>query len=147
MSGIPLSFIIEGTVAILLIMTIGYAVVLNERLKRLHADRDALRQMVTDLVTATDNAHRAIGELKAAASEADGALEARLDEAERFAIELANHVHAGQSVMDRIAKITEVAQRSEVLADAPVKTPRAPTKGAHAALERLNTLRSREDAA
>lgn len=147
MSGIPLSFIIEGTVAILLIMTIGYAVILNERLKRLHADRDALRQMVTDLVVATDNANSAIGELKAAAHEADGALEARLEEAERFAIELANHVHAGQSVMDRIAKITEVAQRSEVLSGAPVKAPRASARGAHAALERLNTLRSQEDAA
>ena len=54
MSGLSFGMIVEGSVSILLMVTIGYCVVLNSRLKRLHADRDTLRQMVTDLVQATD---------------------------------------------------------------------------------------------
>ena len=46
MFGLPLGFLVEGAVAILLALTIGYCIVLNARLKRLHADKDVLRQMV-----------------------------------------------------------------------------------------------------
>ena len=66
--------------------------------------------MVTDLIRATDLANAAVKELKTAAVEADAAHAARTEEAERFGIELANHVAAGQQVMERIAKITAVAQ-------------------------------------
>lgn len=109
---VPVSFgmYVEGSVAILLMVTIGYCAVLNQRLKRLHADRDTLRQMVTDLVQATDLANGAVSELKDAAEEADQVLNARLEAAEAFGIELANHVAAGQSVMDRIGKLMEKAQ-------------------------------------
>jgi hypothetical protein len=110
MFGLPFGVLVESGVAILLAMTIGYCVVLNERLKRLHADRDMLRQMVTDLVQATDLANAAVKELKSTAMEADLALNARLEEAERFGIELANHVAAGTSVMERIARITSAAR-------------------------------------
>ena len=37
--------IVEGMVAILLATTIGYCIILNQRLKRLHSDRDQLLQM------------------------------------------------------------------------------------------------------
>ena len=107
---LPIGMLVEGMVSILLVVTIAYCVVLNRRLKRLHADRDTLRQMVTDLVQATNLANSAVGELKATAAEAELALSARLEEAERFGIELANHVSAGQEVMQRIARITAVAQ-------------------------------------
>jgi hypothetical protein len=72
---------VEGAVSLLLVVTIAYCVVLNERLKRLHADRDALKVMVSDLVQATDLANAAVGELKATATEADLALRSRLEEA------------------------------------------------------------------
>ena len=39
-------------------------------------------------------------------------LNARLEEAEKFGIELANHVTAGQQLMDKIAKITSAARRN-----------------------------------
>ena len=48
--------------------------------------------MVTDLVQATDLANAAVQELKAAAVEADTTLNARLEEAEKFGIEFANHI-------------------------------------------------------
>jgi nucleotide-binding universal stress UspA family protein len=129
-----------------LAVTIGYCVVLNERLKRLHADRDVMGAMVADLVQATDLANRAVGELKASAVEADLALQSRLEEAERFGIQLANHVVAGQEVMQRIAKVAAVVQATRQ--PEPEATPQpAPTK-LQSALQRLaERERIRSDAA
>ena len=115
MFNLPLGMIVETSVAILLAVTIGYCVVLNQRLKRLHADRDTLRKMVLDLVQATDLANAAVKELKIAAVEADTVLNARLEEAERFGIELANHVTSGTQLMDRIARITAAARNGQPL--------------------------------
>jgi hypothetical protein len=112
MFGIPFGLVVESLVAVLLATTIGYCVILNQRLKRLHADRGELRKMVTDLVSATSLANAAIQELKTTAQESETVLAARLEEAERFGIELANHITAGQQVMDKIAKITSVARGS-----------------------------------
>ncbi|HEY0920033.1 DUF6468 domain-containing protein [Devosia sp.] len=83
---------------------------MNQRLKNLHADRDTLRKMVADLVQATALANAAVHELKTAALEADTVLNGRLEEAEKFGIELANHVTAGQQLMDKIARITKAAR-------------------------------------
>ena len=110
MFGLTFGLIVETLVAILLATTIGYCVVLNRRLKRLHSDRDQLRKMVTDLITATNLANSAIKELKTTAIEAEQVLQTRLDEAERFGVELAQHVSAGQQVMDKIARITSAAR-------------------------------------
>jgi hypothetical protein len=111
-------------------------------LKRLHADRDVLRQMVSDLVGATNLANQAIKELKATAMEADLALNSRLEEAERFGIELANHVSAGTVLMDRIAKITSVARHSQTIE--PVEEPNK----VQSALQQLNArVRARGNAA
>ena len=133
MFGLPLGFLVEGAVAVLLALTIGYCVVLNGRLKRLHADKDVLRQMVADLVGATNLANQAIRQLKQTAVEADLALNSRLEEAERFGIELANHVNAGTVLMDRIIKITSVARHSQAIE--PVEAPNR----MQSALEQLST--------
>ena len=115
-------FILEGSVAILLAVTIGYCVVLNKRLKLLHADRDSLEQTVADLMQATRLADAAIKELKATAVEADLTLTMRLEEAERFGIELANHISAGQGVMEKIVKVVQSTRGSRLM--------QAPAKGA-----------------
>jgi hypothetical protein len=112
MFGLTLGIVVETGVTVLLALTLGYCVILNRRLKRLHDDRDSLKLMVADLINATNLANSAIKELKATAIEADTVLNARLEEAERFGIELANHVAAGTSLMERIAKITSVARSS-----------------------------------
>ena len=45
---------IESLVAILLLLTIGYCVILNGRLKRLKADEQALKGTISELITATE---------------------------------------------------------------------------------------------
>lgn len=142
MFGLPLGLFVEGAVAVLLALTIGYCIVLNQRLKRLHADKDVMRQMVADLVGATNLANQAIKELKQTAVEADLSLNSRLEEAERFGIELANHVHAGTVLMERIAKITSVARHSQAIE--PVEQPNK----VQSALEQLSArVRTRGAAA
>jgi hypothetical protein len=143
MMGLPLGILVEGAVAILLALTIGYCVILNARLKRLHQDKDVMRQMVADLVGATNLANQAIKELKSTAVEADLTLSARLDEAERFGIELANHVNAGTVLMDRIARITNAA-RTHPVVEAPAVEPNK----VQSALQQLSArVRNREAAA
>ena len=56
--------VIEGLVAVLLMMTIGYCMLLNKRLKRLKADEHSLKATIGELITATEIAERAIGGLK-----------------------------------------------------------------------------------
>lgn len=145
MFGLPFGIYVESSVSVLLAVTICYCVVLNARLKRLHADRDTMRKMINDLMTATELANGAVHELKSTALEADLALNARLEEAERFGIELANHVSAGQEVMQRIARITAVAQQPRVEKEPvePVVLP-GPTKlqSALAQLAARDKLRS-----
>ena len=121
MLGLPLGLFVEGAVAILLALPIGYCILLNQRLKRLHQDKDAMAKMVADLVSATNLANQAIKELKGTAVEADLTLSARMEEAERFGVELANHVTAGTVLMERIAKITSVARHSQAIE--PVEAP------------------------
>lgn len=140
MTGLPLGLVIESIVALLLVITIGYCILLNRKLQRLQADRSALQQMIADLVGATNMANTAIGGLREAAVEADETLGRRLAEAERFALELAKHVDAGNAVVDRIARITAAAGATRRPAPEPQK--------ARSALDALTEhQRRRENAA
>ena len=56
--------VIESLVAVLLLLTIGYCMLLNSRLKRLKADEHSLKATIGELITATEIAERAIGGLK-----------------------------------------------------------------------------------
>jgi hypothetical protein len=59
-----LGIAIESLVAVLLMLTIGYCMLLNSRLKRLKADEHSLKATIGELITATEIAERAIGGLK-----------------------------------------------------------------------------------
>jgi len=137
MSGLPMGFIIESIVAVLLVLTIGYSFILNKRLKTLHDDRDTMRAMIGDLMQATNMANGAIRELREVATETDATLNARLEEAERFGLELANHVNAGQTVLEKISKITSAARQSETIA-------RVETRRAGLALQQLDIHQKRK---
>jgi hypothetical protein len=143
MSGLPLGLLVETLVAVLLATTIGYCVILNQRLKRLHADRDQLRRMVADLVQATTLANAAVAELKTAALEADTQLRYRVEEAGRLGVELASHLTAGRQVMEKLARIMGAARSA-----APEEEPQPVANKAHSALQQLvRHARVRGDAA
>lgn len=134
MTGTWISLAIEGLVAFLLVVTIGYCALLNQRLKRLKADESGLRKTITELVLATEIAERAINGLKHAAVECDKTLGKRVREAEFFSIEIAREVGEGAAVLDRIRQITQTA-RAPAAPAAPVAA--APTPVATAAPDPL----------
>src|ERR1700742_1547410 len=103
MFGIGLGMVVEGSVAVLLAVTIGYCVILNARLKRLHADREMLQKIVGDLVQATALANAAVMELKTAALDADNQLSSRLEEASKFEQTLSQSVATGSHLIEKIA--------------------------------------------
>jgi len=95
--------------------------------------------MVADLLHATGLANSAITELKTAALEADAKLNDRLEQAEKFEIELAAQVSNGAQLIEKIARITAAA-RTQPLPEAPVAKSE-PTKPA-VALEPQSKLHS-----
>lgn len=140
MMNLPLGLIVEIAVALLLCVTIAYSFLLNKRLERMHADREMMRGMINDLVQATTMANGAILQMREAATEADLTLNTRLEEAERFGMELANHVTAGASVLEKIQKITSAARQSETIA-------RVDTNRASMALSQLDIHERRRGSA
>jgi hypothetical protein len=103
-----LGMIIEILVTFLLMVTIGYCMLLNRRLKRLKSDEQSLRATISELVTATGIAERAIGGLKLTVQECDLGLGARLGNAERLNAELDRNLAAGRDVVERLAQIVAV---------------------------------------
>jgi hypothetical protein len=90
---------IESLVAILLLLTIGYCVVLNSRLKRLKADEQALKATISELITATEIAGRAVAGLKATAQDCDRTLGERLKAAERLSADLDRQIRGGEAML------------------------------------------------
>ena len=116
------ALIIESLVAILLMLTIGYCYVLNKRLLRLKADEQALKATISELITATEIAERAITGLKVTVRECDQNLGERLRTAERFSADMERQLAAGDQVLDRLAKIV-IATRPEARSAAPAPVP------------------------
>ncbi len=83
--------------------------ILNQRLKRLHSDRETLAKMVADLVQATTLANAAIMEMTAAL-EAETSLGKRLAQAEKLESVIEGHVTNGTQLVERIARITAAAK-------------------------------------
>ena len=96
---------VESTVAVLLAVTICYCVVLNRRLRRLRADEMSLKATISELITATEIAERAVGGLKVVVRECDQDLGARLRAAEKFSADIAGQIAAGEEILTRLARI------------------------------------------
>lgn len=103
---------IESLVAVLLLFTIGYCMLLNRRLKRLKADEQSMRGMIAELITATEIAERAIGGLKVTVRECDESLGAQLEAGLALSKKLAVQVTAGEGVLNRLAQIALAARPS-----------------------------------
>jgi hypothetical protein len=111
--------IVEMLVAILLALTIIYCISLNRRLKLLKADEQSLRATISELVTATEIAERAIAGLKLTVQECEAGLGERLRSADRFTAELDRSVAAGQELLDRLARIVVAGGSGTVPAPRP----------------------------
>jgi len=118
-----LGIVIESLVAVLLILTIGYCMVLNTRLKRLKADEHSLKATIGELITATEIAERAIGGLKHTVRDVNGHLGSQLAAATQMSEHLKNQLTEGDGIIRRLTKIA-LAARPPAAEPAPV--PAAP---------------------
>jgi hypothetical protein len=131
-----LGMIIEMLVAVLLILTIGYCMLLNRRLKLLRADEDALRVTIAELITATEIAERAIAGLKTTAHDCEAGLGDRLSRGERMCAELDRKLAAGRHLLgDRPHVATAGRQAEEKLL--PAQDAQSIAAAAQAVAERL----------
>jgi hypothetical protein len=116
------ALIIEILVAILLALTIGYCILLNKRLTLLKSDEQALKATISELITATEIAERAIAGLKLTVRDCDQNLGERLRTAERFSADMERQLMAGEEVLHRLVRIVG-ATRPEPVAPEPVAPP------------------------
>src|ERR1700736_6327506 len=115
-----LGIAIESLVAILLLLTIGYCMLLNTRLKRLKADEHSLKATIGELITATEIAERAIGGLKLTVRDVNENLGNQLTSAAQLAQQLKKQLAEGDDVCRRLSRIVIAAR------PAPEPEPAAP---------------------
>ncbi|WP_398477157.1 DUF6468 domain-containing protein [Tardiphaga sp.] len=138
-----LGIVIEGLVAVLLVLTIGYCMLLNKRLKKLKADEQSLKATIGELITVTEIAERAIGGLKHTVRDVNENLGAQINAATALAEQLKAQLAEGDAVVRRLSKIAIAAR--PLTAQAEPEVPVAPAAAATAA--RMSAARANAAAA
>jgi hypothetical protein len=130
-------FAIESLVAVLLLLTIGYCSILNNRLKRLRTDERSLRDMIGELINTTERAEQSIAALKSTVRECDQTLGERLRTAERLTAALEQQIGAGEKMLGGLSGVSGVvAALGKEPAAPPPPDPKAMVAAAHAFAER-----------
>ena len=102
--------VIESLVAVLLMVTIGYCMLLNKRLKRLKADEHSLKATIGELITATEIAERAIGGLKHTVRDVNENLGNQLTSAAQMSQQLKKQLAEGDNIFRRLSRIATAAR-------------------------------------
>ncbi|MBC7905141.1 MAG: hypothetical protein H7Y60_00120 [Rhodospirillaceae bacterium] len=115
---------LDLVVSILLIATIGYAVMLNQRLTQLRKNRDDLAKIIVSFNEATVRAESSIPKLRKAAEDAGMSLQERVEKAQSLRDDLAFMIERADTMANRLENGVRSA-RTEVRAPAAAKdTPR-----------------------
>ena len=120
-------YLVESMVSVLLLLTILYCVRLNRQLRLLKADEQSLRATISELITATEIAERAIAGLKSTMRDGEQALSERLQRVDALSGDLERQIGAGEDVLGKLARIVGAAQRP---AAAPRVQPQPEPKAA-----------------
>ena len=135
---------IESLVAVLLVLTIGYCMLLNARLQRLKADEHSLKATIGELITATEIAERAIGGLKHTVRDVNENLGSQLSAAAQMSQTLKNQLAEGDNVIRRLTKIA-IAARPSSEAKPEAAEPKVSAAKAVAAAAQAFSERRRSD--
>ncbi len=133
---------IESLVAILLMLTIGYCILLNARLKRLKADEHSLKAVIAELITATEIAERAIGGLKLTVRDVNENLGSQLVSAAELSLQLKKQLAEGDAVFRRLSRIAIAARPAP---EPEVAAPKISAAQAVAAAAQAFSERRRSD--
>ena len=132
-----LGIVIEGLVAVLLVLTIGYCMLLNKRLKKLKADEQSLKATIGELITVTEIAERAIGGLKHTVRDVNENLGAQINAATALADQLKAQLAEGDHVVRRLSKIAIAARPLAAQAE-PAEAPEAAAPAGRLSAARAN---------
>ena len=141
-----LGLAIESLVAVLLLLTIGYCILLNKRLQRLKADEHSLKATIGELITATEIAERAIGGLKHTVRDVNENLGSQLAAATQMAGHLKHQLAEGDAVIRRLSRIAAAARPSSEQAEAAEPAPAPRTSPARAVAEAAQAFSERRRA-
>ena len=128
--------VIESLVAALLILTIGYCMLLNKRLKLLKADEHSLKATIGELITATEIAERAIGSLKLTVRDVNEHLGNKIASATDMSEQLKKQLVESDNVLRRLTKIAVAARPPAAEAPPAVPTTKTLLEAAQAFTER-----------
>ena len=140
--------VIESLVAVLLMVTIGYCMLLNKRLKRLKADEHSLKATIGELITATEIAERAIGGLKHTVRDVNENLGNQLTSAAQMSQQLKKQLAESDNVIRRLSRIAIAARPAlepEPEPEPERAAPRLSTAKAIAAAAQAFSERRRSD--
>lgn len=140
-----LGIAIESLVAVLLLLTIGYCMLLNSRLKRLKADEHSLKATIAELITATEIAERAIGGLKHTVRDVNEHLGSQLTAAAQMSDQLKKQLVEGDNVFRRLSKIVLAARPAIGTEPAAPAAPKLSAAQAVAAAAQAFSDRRRTD--
>ena len=127
-------FLVESMVSILLLLTILYCVRLNNQLRLLKADEQSLRATISELITATEIAERAIAELKSTMRDGEHSLSERLDRSEQLSADIEHQLKAGERLLARLTRIAGIEREGDE--PSPVPDAKAVAAAAQAFAER-----------
>ncbi len=122
--------ILDIVVSVLLVATIGYAVMLNSRLTALRKNRDDLAKIIVAFNEATVRAEASIPKLRKAAEDAGSGLHERVEKAQSLRDDLAFMIERADTMANRLENAVRSA-RTEARPSAP--PPRVGMQGARAA--------------
>jgi hypothetical protein len=127
-------FLVESMVSILLLLTILYCVRLNRQLRLLKADEQSLRATISELITATEIAERAIAGLKSTMRDGEQNLSGRLQRVEEMSADLERQIGAGEALLGKLSRIAAAARALD--APSPATDAKAVAAAAQAFAER-----------
>lgn len=97
-----LPVLIDGAVAVLLLITIGYCVVLYARLNEVRRSNTTMKKLMSEFTSATERAQAGLLSIKSTGNELSQALSERIDEARALKGDLLYVTQAAQALADRL---------------------------------------------
>ncbi len=119
------SLALDLVVAVLLVVTITYAVALNRRLGALRRDKSELENVAASFGEATLRAGKSIAKLKTTAEE----LQERIEKAQSLRDDLVFLIERGGQAADRLEEIVRAARKEGDIGPRPAPVPEAADEG------------------
>ncbi len=116
MNAVDWKVILDLVVSVLLIATIGYAWMLNQRLSSLRKNRDDLAKTIAAFNEATLRAESSIPKLRKAAEESGQTLQERVEKAQSLRDDLAFMIERADTMANRLENAVRSARSDSVTA-------------------------------